>query len=249
MSTKLLAIAGLAAAMSAQSQRPAFEVASIKPNKSGGGMSSVRITPGQVFMENVSLRKCIALAYNVSENQDSAVAGPDWIRSEVYDIIAKFPPETPLEQVRPEQVRMMLQELLADRFKLRLHRESKEVPVYALMVGKTGAKLQESASGTPSGFSMGSGHIEGRAASMAALADRLSNASFQLGRPVLDRTGLKGAYDFTLDWTPDGAQEADATGPSLFTAVQEKLGLRLEAQRGLAEVLVIDSMARKPTEN
>jgi uncharacterized protein (TIGR03435 family) len=245
MTRELLMTAGLlAAAMSAQSQQPAFEVASIKPTHFGVRISSVRMTPGQVLMENVSLRKCIALAYNVSEDQDYAIAGPDWLRSEVYDIIAKFPPETP-----PEQVRMMLQELLADRFKLKLHHEFKEVPVYALVVGKNGAKLQESAPGTQGGFSMGPGHLMGRAAPITALADRLSNASFQLGRPVQDRTGLTGVYEFTLDWAPDSAPEADASGPSLFTAVQEQLGLKLEAQRGSAEVLVVDSMERKPTEN
>jgi uncharacterized protein (TIGR03435 family) len=245
MTRELLMIAGLlAATMSAQSQQPAFEVASIRPARSGGGMSSVRITPGQVLMENVSLRKCIALAYNVSEDQHYAIAGPDWLRSEVYDITAKFPPETPQEQVR-----MMLQELLADRFKLKLHHEFKEVPVYALVVGKNGAKLQESAPGTAGGFNMGPGHLMGRAAAMAALADRLSNASFQLGRPVLDLTGLTGVYEFTLVWAPDSAPEADASGPSLFTAVQEQLGLKLEALRGQVGVLVVDSMQRRPTEN
>jgi len=245
MTRNLLMTAGLLeAAMSAQTQRPAFEVASIKPTGSGGGISSVRMTPGQVFMANVSLRKCIALAYNVSEDKDYAIAGPDWLRFEVYDIIAKFPPETP-----PEQVRAMLQDLLADRFKLKMHHAVKEVPVYALVVGKNGAKLQESARGTPGGFNMGPGHLMGRAAPITALADRLSNASFQLGRPVLDRTGLTGVYEFTLDWAPDSAPEADISGPSLFTAVQEQLGLKLEAQRGSAEVLVVDSMERKPTEN
>jgi hypothetical protein len=161
--------------------RPEFEVASIKPNTSGDRGSSTRPGPTELFLENASLRKCIALAYNVSEDRDNAISAPDWLNFERYDIAAKYPAGTPLDQVR-----VMLQNLLADR---------------------------------------------------------LSGAVFQLGRPVLDRTGISGLYDFTLGWMPDDA------APSLFTALQEQLGLRLDAQKGSVEVLVIDSMERKPTLN
>jgi uncharacterized protein (TIGR03435 family) len=215
-----------------------FEVASIKPNTSENGRSSMRPGPTELYLENTSLRKCIALAYNVSEDRDNAISAPDWLNFERYDIAAKFPAGTPLDQVRA-----MLQNLLADRFKLRLHRESKEVAMYALVTAKNGPKLAESAAGTQGSIGMSQGHLSGKGVPVAALADRLSGPVFQLGRPVVDRTGISGLYDFTLDWGSD-----DST-PSLFTALQEQLGLRLEAQKGSVEVLVVDSMERKPTPN
>lgn len=237
----MLAIAVLSFAAGARTQSPArleFDVASIKANTSENGRSSIRPTPTELFVENASLRKCVALAYNVSEDRDSAISAPDWLNFERYDIAAKFPAGTPLDQVR-----VMLQNLLADRFKLNLHRESREVPIYALVVAKSGPKLRESAPGAQGSIGMSQGHLSGKGVPIAALADRLSGPVFQLGRPVLDRTGIAGLYDFSLDWTPD-----DST-PSVFTALQEQLGLRLEAQKGPVEVLVVDSMERKPTAN
>jgi uncharacterized protein (TIGR03435 family) len=205
MSRTLLAIAGLATAMSAQPQRLAFEVASIKPDKSAGGKSSVRMTPGQIYMENVSLRKCIARAYNVSEDQDYTILGPDWLRFEVFDIIAKFPPETP-----PEQVRMMLQDLLADRFKLKLHHAVKEVPVYALVVGKNGAKLQESAPGTPGGFSMGPGHLMGRARTHCGACRSTLKRFLSTGPPSSGSYGPQGSLrihaGLGAGWRPRGGR-------------------------------------------
>ncbi len=232
----LPAIVVLSFATSAQSQ--SFEVASIKANTSENGRSSTRPGPTELYLENTSLRKCIALAYNVSEDRDNAISAPDWLNFERYDIATKFPVGTSLEQVR-----VMLQNLLADRFKLKLHRESKELPIYALVATKNGAKLTESAPGTHGSIGMSQGHLSGKSVPVAALADRLSGAVFQLGRPVLDRTGISGLYDFTLDWVPDDS------APSLFTALQEQLGLRLEPQKGSVEVLVVDSMERKPSAN
>jgi uncharacterized protein (TIGR03435 family) len=232
----LPAIVVLSFATSAQSQ--SFEVASIKPNTSENGRSSTRPGPTELYLENTSLRKCIAIAYSVSEDRDSAISAPDWLNFERYDIAAKFPAGTPLDQVR-----VMLQNLLADRFKLKLHRESKELPIYALVATKNGPKLTESAPGTQGSIGMSQGHLSGKSVPVAALADRLSGAVFQLGRPVLDRTGISGLYDFTLNWVPDDS------APSLFTALQEQLGLRLEPQKGPVEVLVVDSMERKPSAN
>ena len=233
----------LAAALAAI-PRPEFEVATIKPNHSGGGRSSTRLTPGAVFIENAPLRKCIALAYDANEDRDDAIAGPDWLRFERYDIVAQFPPGTLLEQVRA-----MFQSLLADRFKLRMHTESRERPVYALVLGKKGPKLRESAPDARAEFNTSAGHLAVRAGTTAALADRLSSAVFQLDRPVLDRTGLEGAWDFTLDWIPESARDPDAAGPSLFTALEEQLGLKIEAQKGRVEILVVDSIERRPTAN
>ena len=226
----------------AEAASPEFDVASIKPSKAGGGRSSVRLTPGALTMENVSLRKCIGIAYNVGEDKDYAFSGPDWLNFEIFDIAAKFPPDA-----SGEQVEMMLQNLLAERLKLRVHRENKELPVYALVVGK-GPKMQRAAAGVGSRFSLGPGHIVGTAAPMSALADRL-----HLDRPVLDLTGLKETFDFTLEWTPDNLPGTpppdDAAGPSIFTAIQEQLGLKLETQRGSVEILVIDHAERVPTGN
>jgi uncharacterized protein (TIGR03435 family) len=227
-----------ASARSQSPARPEFEVASIKPNTSENGRSSTRPGPTELYLENTSLRKCIAIAYNVSEDRDSAISAPDWLNFERYDIAAKFPAGTPLQEVR-----VMLQNLLADRFRLKLHRESKEVPIYALVAAKNGPKLNESAPGIQGSIGMSNGHLSGKGVPLSALVDRLSGSVFQLGRPVVDRTGISGLYDFTLDWA------SDDSAPSLFTALQEQLGLRLEAQKGTVEVLVVDSMERKPSAN
>jgi uncharacterized protein (TIGR03435 family) len=137
----------------------------------------------------------------------------------------------------------MLQNLLADRFQLKLHRESKDAPIYALVVAKNGPKLKESAPGAQGSIGMSQGNLSARGVPVAALADQLSGPVFQLGRPVIDRTGISGIYDFTLDWA------SDDSAPSVFTALQEQLGLKLEAQKGSVEVLVVDSMERKPSAN
>jgi uncharacterized protein (TIGR03435 family) len=138
----------------------------------------------------------------------------------------------------------MVQTLLADRFQLKFHRETRELPIYALVVAKNGAKLHAvSAAGL--GVGMGKGRFNGRGADMPTLASVLSN---ELGRLVFDRTGLSGFYDFTLTFEPDDTRAADTAGPSLFTALQEQLGLRLEPQKGPVETLVIDH-AEKPSAN
>ena len=241
----LILIAAFAAAANGQSAgRPEFDAASIKPNTSSDGHSSTRLTPGEALLGNVSLRKCIALAWNISEDRESAISAPAWLDFEKFDIVAKFPPETPTDEVRT-----MMQNLLIDRFRLKLHTASKEAPVYALVIGKNEPKFGQSAPDTQGTFSMNAGHLAGRAVPMSALADRLSSHLFGLDRPVVDRTGLQGLYDFMLDWTPDSVQGPDDSRPSLFTAIQEQLGLKLEAAKGAMAILVIDSIERKPASN
>ena len=162
-----------------------------------------------------------------------------------------------------ELVRQKLQALLADRFQLTLHHETKEQPVYALVIGKNGSKLQESQSKQEGRhMMMGRGELNGEGVPLDML---VSNLSRQVGRPVIDRTGLKGNYDFKLQWTPDPGQSGgpmggppppgveappppDPNGPSIFTAVQEQLGLRLESQKGPVDLIVIDRV-EKPSEN
>ena len=151
-------------------------------------------------------------------------------------------------------MRPKLQSLLAERFKLSLHRETREQPLYALVVGKSGTKFQR-ANGNFGGLRIGRTQLTGSGATLEMLTTALAN---QLGRPVLDRTGLEGTFDFKLEWAAqagasplpggDALPPADANGPSIFTALQEQLGLKLESTKGSVEVLVIDHVER-PSEN
>jgi uncharacterized protein (TIGR03435 family) len=234
----------LAAGVSVAQSGPEFEVASIKANKTEGGRSSMRATQNEVIFENSSLRKIISAAYGVGEDRDYSLSAPDWLRFEKFDIIAKFTPGASREQLQ-----LMLQNLLANRFKVKLHRETRQIPVYALVVGSNGSKMHESAGGTVGQISMNATHITGRGAPMQALADHLSSAGLQLDRPVIDQTGLRGNYDFTLEWTPDNVPLGDSAAPSLFTAVQEQLGLKLDSRKAPVEIIVVDSAEKVPTEN
>jgi uncharacterized protein (TIGR03435 family) len=245
---------------------PAFEVASVKlaPPATGNGIRvSMGGDAGRVSYSNVTLRNVMTQAYKVKDRQ---ISGPDWLDSERYDIVAKIPADTPKDQVP-----LMLQTLLAERFKLALHREQKVMPVYALVAGKNGAKLHE-ASSEAGGFRMSMGpkgrQLTGNA-SISALSDVLSRF---MDRPVLDMTGIKGVFEISLEWTPDDSRSASKFGlgapgpgrpevaaegkatdsadaPSIFTAVQEKLGLRLEAKKLPIEILVVDHVEKVPTEN
>jgi len=263
-----------------------FEVASIKPNKpdsSGELRIAIGFQPGRFITTGATVKQLIALAYNVRDMQISG--GPSWTDSERYDIDAKEEDAdvAALEKLPPdqrvEQHRLMVQGLLADRFKLKLRHESKESSVYALVIAKDGPKLQESKpgdtypngikgpdgrpAGRPQMMHMGPGELTGQGLPLESLARLLSQ---HLGREVLDQTGLKGNYDFTLKWTPeqsppamaigpeggkpgtDNAPPPESSGPSIFTAIQEQLGLKLESTKGPVEILVIDHIER-PSEN
>jgi uncharacterized protein (TIGR03435 family) len=141
----------------------------------------------------------------------------------------------------------MIQNLLADRFSLKFHRENREQPVYALVLAKGGARLKANSDGgvgaTNTSVRPGKSRMDGTAVSMELLAGYIGN---RLGQIVVDKTGLSGGYDFTLEWSPD--QAADSSAPSLVTALREQLGLRLEWQKSPVEVLVIDTL-EKPSEN
>jgi bla regulator protein BlaR1 len=232
-----------------------FEVASIKPSDSKGPMNRIRVemAPGGRFTtSNVTVKLLIQQAYNVKAFQ--ITGGPGWIDSERYDVVAKADGNVN----GPAQLRPLLQKLLADRLKLTIHRDTKELPVYALVVGKNGPKFKESeASGPGPQIRMGRGLIDGQGMGMDMLASQLSKP---LGRTVLDKTGLKGQYDIKLEFTPDdgsgrgpgdgpeAAAPPDTAGPSIFTALQEQLGLKLESSKGPVEIIVIDRV-EKPTEN
>jgi bla regulator protein BlaR1 len=230
----------------AQAPQLAFEVASIRPAAPGAMGVGISHPPGRFTGTNVSLSNLMLFAYNVRNFQVSG--GPNWVNSDRYDVAAKTQGED-----TEDQVRQMVQTLLADRFQLRFHREMKEVPVYALVTGKNGPKLKASVDdGTPWQLGIGPGQTAassqmlGQKVTMAILANQLSGQTG--GRPVLDRTGLAGNYDIKLEWTRDEQQANDSNVPSIFTAIREQLGLKLEATNGLIETLVIDH-AEKPSEN
>jgi uncharacterized protein (TIGR03435 family) len=177
---------------------------------------------------------------------------PGWANSAVFDVDAKADNETALamqklpDEERQKQAHLMLQAVLADRFKLRIHHETREGPIYELIVARSGFKLKEAlASKRPPGSTCSHDHIQLRNTPISSLAYCLSAP---LGRNVVDKTGITGNYEFELKWTPDELQGAPDAGPSLFTALEEQLGLKLVSAKGPVDVIVIDHIER-PSEN
>ena len=216
----------------------AFDVASVKLHTSDTRGGSIVRSGGRITVESTPLREIIFFAYGIEWGKDYAVSGPDWLDGEKFDIVATFPAETSLDSVEE-----MMRTLLSERFGLRTHRENRKLESYVLLVDKHGAKLQANTDGAEGGFTWGEDHVTCQAFSMAGLASRLSGPPFRLGRPVVDMTGIKGAYDFTLKWS------SDFVGPSIFTALEEQLGLRLEARKTTFSIVVIDQVNRVPTGN
>jgi uncharacterized protein (TIGR03435 family) len=235
---------------------PTFDVASIRPMSYDDDARSHIYNPShnsEFKAVNVTLRALLEVAYDLPETQ--MFGGPAWTTTDKFDLEAKSDAKfseqmAALSSDQGKQAkRQMLQALLADRFKLAAHTEAREMPVYALVVAKGGSKLvKSSVSGTALSGGRGRISIKGGDDSLAVLAFELS---WRLGRPVIDQTGLEGRYGLTLTWTADdGASPASdaSNGPSLFTAIQEQLGLKLEPTKGPVPVLVIDH-AEKPSEN
>jgi uncharacterized protein (TIGR03435 family) len=248
----LLAFAGVASAQSSAQPpalpqaRASFDVASIKLHPGTITMSADPAVRGRRVTGTAStLLDLITTAYGVKYDQVSG--GPGWGDSDHYDIDAKAEGDGILTK---DQAQKMLQTLLAERFQLKIHRETKEVPVYALVVGKNGPKLKETSADAPGknfvrGGSTGM-HMEATRGTMEQLARQLSATA---GRPVVDKTGLTGYYAYTLDWIPASrALEPDSDIPSMVTAIQEQLGLKLERAKGPIEMLIVDH-AEKPSEN
>lgn len=224
------------------------------------------------------LKRLICMAYDVDDLQVSG--GPDWLTLDRYTIEAKADSagQEAIQKLSGPQVRLvaqrMVQELLADRFKLKMHQGTKELPVLALVVAKNGPRLHESVPGDTyeNGLKDRDGHghqgmmrfNNGRLIVQGVPLDRVvAQLTEQLHQIVQNKTGLKGNYDFTLEWTPEedhdrgpsvasgeggGGPAADASGPSIYTAIQEQLGLKLEPQKGAVPVFVIDHIER-PSEN
>jgi uncharacterized protein (TIGR03435 family) len=243
----LSAIAVLTAVSSVRAQdRLSFDAASVKPHKGEVTFSADPSPRGRRVTANAStLLDMITYAYGVRYDQISGA--PNWANSDHYDIEATSEGQGPLTA---SQAKEMTRSLLGERFQLKVHREAQEVPVYALVVGKGGPKFKPAAAdATGSSFTRGSEkglHMEATKVTMEGLARQLSSTT---DRPVVDRTGLAGYYAFTLDWYPaNRIPPPDMDVPSMFAAVQEQLGLRLEPSKGQVEKLVIDH-AEKPSAN
>ncbi|HEY1760674.1 MAG TPA: TIGR03435 family protein [Bryobacteraceae bacterium] len=233
-----------------------FEVAAVKRSKPlASALSGLRFpSPGRFEAAGVTLKQIIRFAYGVRDFQLSG--GPGWTETETFDIAGKA-----AESATSAQMRLMLQTLLAERFHLTLRRETSETSTFHLVVAKNGPRLGPNLDAGPgdkesSISGRGPGVVDGRKASMTMLVNLLT---IQLGTKVEDHTSLGGKYDFRLTWAPDqffqagrpggpDANETDTGAPSLFTALQEQLGLKLEPSKDAVEVLVIMS-AEKPTEN
>jgi bla regulator protein blaR1 len=246
-----------------RAQQPAgaleFEAVSVKasdPNSRHGTV--VAFTPGAgLHVANATLKDLIETGYDVRQFQIQG--GPSWAGSSKYDVAGTPNPHVDVaagaKQPRPgnDDVRLKVQAMLKDRFHLELHRETRNGTIYSLVAAHGGAKPALRATGSPSrGINAGQGTMLGEAASMTQLAYKLSRL---LERPVVNNTSLEGNYDFRLEWTPepgppapDGQLEESSIGPSLFSALQQQLGLRLEATKGFTDVLVIDHV-EKPSEN
>jgi uncharacterized protein (TIGR03435 family) len=264
---------------------PKYDVSSIKPYKADDGRVRMMLSPDGVSLHGVPMRLLIPEAFGIEE--DRILGEPAWVKSNRYDIEAKVAPEDApkLKDLKVDQRNAMMLQLLVDRFNLKYHHEKRELPMYALIVAKDGLKMKPTkpdqdapeTDAPPAGdtpipgngqqprmgrhmLMMNPGHLESTGTSLDMLAHILSR---QLSRTVVDKTGLAGEYDFTLDYTPDnmpmpphGAPEdgaksqtqSDQGGPSLFTAVEEQLGLKLQATKGMVDVIVIDHIDL-PTEN
>lgn len=222
---------------------PVFEVASIKPSKAEEGHSSWTSRHGNLDMHNMSLRAIILAAYDIKDYQ---LTGPDWLEKERFDIVAKAPSVTE-DGAMPR----LMQGLLADRFHLAVHRETKPVPAYALVIAKGGLKIHEVEPGVNSSNNSRRGNdgiirLTAQRVSMERLAAMLLRT---LNRPVVDRTGLTGVFDFKLEWAAEEKTDAAAAGPSIFTALPEQLGLKLQPDKLPLELLVVDGCDKVPTEN
>ena len=258
-----------AGAAPSAAKAPAFEVISVKPTAADTPGTSIRFSPDGFSGTGVPVRFLLTEGFQLAADQ--LIGAPDWAGSSRWDISAKVSGEDvpALKDMNFTQRRQMFLQVLESRFGLKYHMEKRELPVYALVVAKGGLKMKEttpadgSSKGSPGKLMGRAGKIEGQGVKMEFLTTVLSN---NFGRPVMDKTGLTGLYDFNLTWTPDqaapgggdhaammgpsGAQPAGDPegGPSLVTALQEQLGLKLEPQKGMVDVVVVDQL-EKPSED
>jgi uncharacterized protein (TIGR03435 family) len=234
----------LLSAAAAQPAGPAFEVASVRPSQSGNE-KTVESGPGSLTMRSISVGRCIAWAYGVEEYQ---VSGPGWINDTRFEVLGK----SSASATEPE-LKRMLQTLLADRFKLTLHRQTKEMQALVLTVGKNGHKLEPTETeGSPS-FQTGKMNLTGKGATLGQMTQFISH---EIHIPVIDQTGLSGRFNYFLDIAAYVTEEMrKGPGPPpeassiVAQAIQAQLGLRLDSKKVPVEVLVIDHIEKTPSEN
>lgn len=245
----LVLAATIVRAQSSDAERPRFDVASVKPNTNSEGVIRFAIQPGgRLVATDIPVKQLVRAAYTLQLYQ--IVDAPSWTESERFDITAVTERELREDNVtwspggKYALVQLMMQSLLAERFNFRAHFEERQGQVYALVLDDTDRAAKGLAParpcGTDCGMQIGSGSLRAPNVELPLLAELLSQLT---GRPVTDATGLAGAFAITLRWTPE-SQEANSDAPSLFTALQEQLGLRLDARRGPIRMLVIDSVNR-----
>jgi uncharacterized protein (TIGR03435 family) len=232
---------------------PEFEVVNVQPSKPGLTAPSTTFLPGgEVNLHNLTMKQLIVLAYQEIFNNEYIKGGPDWVDSARYDLVAKAPAKTPIGTVRA-----MLQPVLAARFHLAVHKEQRPMPVYALLVAKRGRQLKGTDGSGQFGCVPAVREDDGRThrlchnMTMAQLAYALPGlAPRYVDRPVIDLTGVTGAYDFQLDWTPLPIDPAEvAAGPTIFDSLDRELGLRLESRRQPMPIIVIDRVDGVPDDN
>jgi uncharacterized protein (TIGR03435 family) len=226
-------------------QGPQFEVASVKRAEGGGPVGDIPrnmdSSPGHFAMRNVPLRYALEWAYDL---KDWEISGPEWIKAdERFDIIAKASGPSTDDQMRP-----MLQALLIERLQMKVHRETRDLNCYVLIPGKGAPKVKQAASDEPQRISGGAGGASFQNFPLSRLTFLLSR---RLDRPVLDQSGLKGNFDYTVDISglPGPQGVTDPAAPSIFTTVQRDLGLKLEARKEPISVLVVDQANKTPTAN
>ena len=221
---------------------PAFEVAAIKLSDPGNQSSGFQLRGSRVIVLNETLQVMLMFAYGVQQRQ--IAGGPGWLATDHYDVsgFADAPGEPNVKQMQT-----MMRKLLRDRFSLQFHEEKREMPVYALRLGKGGPRLTDAAHPVADMADQtgNGGKTEDWRFTNNSVSDFAGFLQSKLDRPVLDETGLTGRYDFRLKWTPDPSKQTEAdAAPGLFTALGEQIGLKLEPAREAAKVLVIDRMER-----
>jgi uncharacterized protein (TIGR03435 family) len=235
-----------------QSGNPTFELASIRPSPRDGGQAGINRTAGQFTTSNLSLPFLIRWAYDLDE--DRLLGVPKVFDSVMFDITAKIPADEKL--IPGLTLRLMMQNLLAERFKLLVHRETRELQSYALITEKGGPKVRFVDPTQPVGMSPFNMTDRGRILGTRVTAEMLAKVlADQLKRPVEDLTGITMPFDFTLEWMPDSTADqsetvaANSIRASIFTALKEQLGFSLNPRKSAVEVIVIDHVETVPTEN
>ncbi|WP_083836631.1 TIGR03435 family protein [Granulicella mallensis] len=227
----------------AKNAHPSYEVATIKPTDPEDGHAGFHTIGQRLFIENQTMNGLIAFAYAVHPKQ--IVDAPEWFSKDHFDI--KGVPDIEGEP-NLQQQREMLQKLLNDRFKLKFHRDKRDLSIFAITVAKGGPKLEASKSAPDSLLDQtrsNNGPQQTWKLTNNSMADFAQLLGYLLDRPVVNETGLKGKFDFDLSWTVDGSLSDDPKAPpGLFTAIQEQLGLKVEGTRGPADVLVMEHVER-----